>query len=256
MNNVKDLNVRDLNAKDLNVKDLVGRYVAVWNEGDADERRKRIRALWATDGATCHRLLDARGYDAIEARVTGAWDKFVREGKYIFRPKHAACHHDVVKFDWQMVTVPDGNVEAEGLSFLMLDREGRIRSDYQFNPTADEAGELVDRYVAVFNESDTEARRRRIAELFAPDGRFVSETIVRNGHRAIEAEAIEAHHAYVAKGFVFAPANRSHGHHNVTRFKWQTRDPVSGEVAAAGSDLLILDDSGRIRLDYQYVEPG
>jgi hypothetical protein len=238
-----------------NVNDLIDRYVAVWNESNADERRKRIRALWAPDGATCYRLLDARGYDAIEARVTSSWDKWLREGKYVFRRKRVACHHDVVKFDWEMVTVPDGKVAADGLNFLILNADGRIQSDYQFNPTVDEASELVDRYVAVFNESDAQARHRRIAELFAPDGSFVSETIVRNGHRAIEAEAIEAHHGYVTKGYVFVPAGSSHRHHNVARIKWRMQDKDSGEVAATGSEFLLLDENGRVRLDYQYDEP-
>src|SRR5215472_8535451 len=96
----------------MNVMDRVDRYVAVWNEPSADERRKRIRSLWARNGTTCYRLLDARGYEAIEARVTGSWDKWLRKGKYTFRPKNVVCHHGVIKFDWVMVTVPDGDVEA------------------------------------------------------------------------------------------------------------------------------------------------
>jgi hypothetical protein len=57
-------------------------YVAVSNEADVDERRRRIRGAWAPDGTTCYRLLDAHGYEAIEARVAGCWDKWLREGKY------------------------------------------------------------------------------------------------------------------------------------------------------------------------------
>ena len=68
----------------MNVMDLVDRYVAVWNEPNADERRKRIRSLWAPDGTTCYRLLDAHGYEAIEARVTSSWDKFPDKRIYFF----------------------------------------------------------------------------------------------------------------------------------------------------------------------------
>ena len=74
--------------------DLIDRYVALWNERDADVRRKSIAELWVPDGATCHRLLDSRGYDAIEARVAGA---------YVFRSRgNVAAHHNVVKFDWEI----------------------------------------------------------------------------------------------------------------------------------------------------------
>src|SRR5690349_12582911 len=43
--------------------DIVNRYVSVWNEPDAGERRRRIRSLWAADGTTCHRPLEAHGWE-------------------------------------------------------------------------------------------------------------------------------------------------------------------------------------------------
>jgi hypothetical protein len=52
--------------------DLIDCYVAVWNEPDRDQRRRRIESVWARGGTTCYRLLDARGYEAIEARVAGS----------------------------------------------------------------------------------------------------------------------------------------------------------------------------------------
>lgn len=61
--------------------DLIERYVAVWNKADRGTRRHRIESVWAPDGATCHRLLDARGYEAIEARVAGSWERWLGEGK-------------------------------------------------------------------------------------------------------------------------------------------------------------------------------
>ncbi len=234
--------------------DVVDNYVAVWNEPDADQRRRRIRSVWAPDGTTCYRLLDAHGYEAIEARVFGSWDKWLREGKYIFRPKNAVCHHDVLKTDWVMVTVPGDEVEAAGLSFLVLNPDGRIAHDYQFNPTIDDAAALAERYLAVWNESDAQARRRRVAELWAPDGSHITETLVRKGHRAIEAETLAAFDTYVANGFEFTSASSSQAHHNVARLTWRIQAKDSGKVAAAGSNLLILDEGGRIRLDYQFTD--
>jgi hypothetical protein len=239
----------------MDVQELVERYVAVWNEADPAVRRDRIRSLWAPDGTTCHRLLEARGHAAIEARVTGSWEKWLREGNHVFRPSKVACRHNAVKFDWVMVTVPAGDVVSPGLSFLLLDPQGRIQADYQFNPTADEAEMLVDRYLAAWNEPDIEARRRRVAELWAPDGDFLAARSQRHGHAALEAEIGRAHDAQGPQGLVFVPADRSHQHHGAAAFEWRLQGAGQGRIAAAGAEFLLLDESGRIRCDYRFDEP-
>jgi len=240
----------------IDMDDLVDRYVAVWNESDAAVRRQRIRALWAPEGRTCYRLLDAQGYEAIEARVVGSWEKWLQPGSHAFRPVQAAMHHDVVKFDWQMVTMPDAERAAGGLSFLGLDPEGRIDFDYQFNPTANDATELAERYVAMLNEPDAAARRDRVAALWAADGTYASKTAVMYGHDAIAAETAAAEAAHRAEGLRFAPAGCSQAHHNVARFGWRLQSADGGPPVAIGSELLICDDGGRIRFDCRFTEPS
>ena len=238
-----------------NVTELIERYVAVWNEADAGERRQRIETLWAPDGATCYRMLDARGWDAIHARVTASWEKWLRDGNYVFRAKRAFGHNDAVKFEWVMLKVPEQKVEATGLSFLLLDADGRLRRDYQFNPILGEARAFADRYVALWNERDTEKRRQRVAELWTADGAHVSAKGVRIGHGAIEDEAATIHAASLALGFVFAAGSHSQAHHDVVSLTWHRREKTGGKVVAAGADLLVLDRSGKIRFDYQFEEP-
>ena len=238
----------------INTPDVVANYMAVWNENDPERRRRRIQAVWAPDGATCNRMIDAHGYEAIEARVVGSWNKWLSEGQYIFRPKNVAQHHDVVKFEWVMTKVPGDHVEASGVSFLILNDEGRVAYDYQFNPTANDAEDLAERYVAMWNETEAAARLRRIDELFAPDGAYVNEASAARGRAAIEAEARETQDATIAKGFRFSTAGFSQTHHNVAQFRWRLR-PVAGDAdTAVGSDFVILDDQGRIRFDYQFEE--
>jgi hypothetical protein len=128
---------------------LADRYVAIWNESDADVRRRTIPELWAEDGlhmveppqevrdaAAALGLasaLEARGHDALEARVTRAYEEFVAPGEFRFRPRgDAARLRDVVKFTWEMVPVSGGDAAAVGLELLVLDGGGRIRADYQF----------------------------------------------------------------------------------------------------------------------------
>jgi hypothetical protein len=82
---------------DTDPQELVGRYVAVWNQPDAEVRRKAIHELWAEDGAHILQpsqeirkaaaglgfaaaVLEARGHDALEVRVTRSYEEFVAQG--------------------------------------------------------------------------------------------------------------------------------------------------------------------------------
>ena len=114
------------------LESLVDRYVAVWNEPDADRRRRGIAALWVEDGAHFTPSLEARGYEALEARVTSAHDRLVRSEGYVFSAKNVAGHHDTVKFNWEMRPAGGGPVAALGFDFFVLAEDGRIRVDYQF----------------------------------------------------------------------------------------------------------------------------
>jgi len=114
--------------------DIVARYVALWNEPDADERRTAIVALWAEDGVHYAPSHTCQGYTAIEARVTGAYERFVGSGDYVFR--HAGnveTHHNVMRFNWLMIPAKGGAPAAKGFDLFVLGDDGRIQADYQFN---------------------------------------------------------------------------------------------------------------------------
>jgi hypothetical protein len=111
---------------------LVERYVAVWNEPDAALRRRRIADLWTPEGANLTKTLEARGYEALEARVRASHEKWVRDGGCFFRPRDVQGHHGAVRFKWEMVSVSGGEVISVGYDFLVLADDGRIRTDYQF----------------------------------------------------------------------------------------------------------------------------
>lgn len=234
------------------IASIVDSYVAVWNEDDPAKRRQRIREVWSPDGTTCYRLMDAHGYDAIEQRVVSSWEKWLSEGRHVFRPKSFAVHHNVVKLDFIMVRLPGQDVEANGLCFLLLDRDGRIEHDYQFNPSANDAGELAERYVALLNEGNAVARRRQIGELWSPDGRIVSDESDKRGHQELE-QTFSKIRGRVSDGERFAFANLSQAHHGVARIKWQLLG-ADGRSTEMRNDLLVLDQRGRISADYQFRE--
>jgi len=84
------------------------------------------------DGLHYVKTREAHGYEALETRIVGSYEKNVRDGGNRFRAaKNAQALRGLVTFNWEMVTA-GGDVAAVGLEFLVLDNRGRIVTDYQF----------------------------------------------------------------------------------------------------------------------------
>ena len=130
--------------------ELAEKYLALWNEPDADRRRRMIAELWTEDGRHILQppqeireiagqpgigltaILEARGYEEIEARVASAYEHWVGSEGLSFRGRDDAERlGDVVKVHWEAVA-KDGEVFAVGLDFLVLTADGRIERDYVF----------------------------------------------------------------------------------------------------------------------------
>jgi hypothetical protein len=132
------------------VAELAERYLALWNEPDAEQRRRMIAKLWveqgrhvlqppqeirevaAQPGIAMTAILQARGYEEIEARAASVYDHWVGSEGLSFRGRHDADRlDDAVKFHWEAIA-KDGTVFAVGLCFLVLAADGRIERDYTF----------------------------------------------------------------------------------------------------------------------------
>jgi hypothetical protein len=115
------------------VQQLADRYAAVWNETDTERRRAAIAELWAPSGEHYTPTREVRGYAELEQRIIGSYEKNVRDGGNRFRVvRDARGFRDVVTFRWEMVPAEREEVAACGQIVLLLDNEGRIRTDYQF----------------------------------------------------------------------------------------------------------------------------
>src|SRR3954454_6567596 len=129
---------------------LAEKYVALWNEPDADRRRRMIAELWAQDGRhilqppqeiraiaaqpgiAMTAILRAQGYEEIEARAASVYEHWGGSEGLSFRGRDDADRlADVVKLHWEAVA-KDGTLSAVGLSFLVLAADGRIERDYTF----------------------------------------------------------------------------------------------------------------------------
>jgi hypothetical protein len=130
--------------------------------------------------------------------------------------------------------------------------------------------ELVDRYVAVWIEPDADRRRTAIAALWTKDGvqllqppqevlktaagLGLTPTLQARGHDELEVRVTRAYEEFIAPGeFVFRARDNAACLGNVVKFNWEMVTG-SGEVAGVGLEVLILDDDGRIRIDYQFIE--
>src|SRR5919112_3173963 len=129
---------------------LAERYIALWNEPEADRRRRMIAELWAEDGRhilqppqeirriaaqpgiAMTAILEAQGHGEIEARAASVYEHWVGSEGLSFRGRDDADRlDDVVKLHWEAVA-KDETVIAVGLSVLVLAAEGRIARDYTF----------------------------------------------------------------------------------------------------------------------------
>jgi len=117
--------------------DLVDRYVALWNEADPDQRRRRIAELWHENGLHANRRAEWRGHAQMMERVTGSYEKSIRDGGHRFEPASPPeGYRNVVRFTWYMRPQQGGAIAAQGSELLVLAPDGRIAADYQFiDPT-------------------------------------------------------------------------------------------------------------------------
>ena len=129
---------------------FVEQYLALWNEPEADQRRRMIAELWTEDarhilqppqeiraiaaqpGIASTAILEARGHAEIDARATSAYEHWVGSEGFSFRGRDDADRlGDVVKLHWEAIA-SDDSVFAVGLSLLILAPDGRIERDYTF----------------------------------------------------------------------------------------------------------------------------
>jgi hypothetical protein len=113
--------------------ELTDRYVAMWNETNAERRNQTVRELWVDDGMECTPARETRGHAALEARVTASHEKNVRDAGCLFRSCHnAEGHHGLIKFNWEMFRVSDSVIQATGFYMLLVEDSGKIRQAWLF----------------------------------------------------------------------------------------------------------------------------
>lgn len=108
-------------------------YMAMWHEPDPARRRERVTALFAPDAENTTRRFIVRGLEEIGARVDRAYQEWVSDKGFVFRPAgNTAAHNHLIKFVWEMVPRAGGPVDSRGLDIFVLAPDDKIRALYQF----------------------------------------------------------------------------------------------------------------------------
>jgi hypothetical protein len=111
------------------LQDLADRYIAAWNETDADARRRLVDASWAEDARYTDPLVVAEGRDAVDATLAAVQAQFPGLVFRLGGPVDA--HHDIARFTWELGPA-DGEALVVGFDVLVADAEGRIAQVHGF----------------------------------------------------------------------------------------------------------------------------
>jgi hypothetical protein len=115
--------------------------------------------------------------------------------------------------------------------------------------------DLADRYLAAWNETDADARRALLDQVFTEDVTYTDPLADVAGRNGLDA-AIAAVQAQFP-GWVFRLAGPADAHHDQMRFTWHL-GPEDGEPPITGSDVAVTDGDGRIRTVLGFLDrvPG
>jgi hypothetical protein len=98
-------------------------YLALWNEDDADRRRRMIAEGWSTEVRYVDPLMAGDGPEGVASMIDAVRGRFPGHG---FELKGVADGHGpFVRFSWTLGG-PDGARVVGGTDMVRLDREGRI----------------------------------------------------------------------------------------------------------------------------------
>lgn len=102
--------------------------------------------------------------------------------------------------------------------------------------------QLVDRYIATWNETDPAARRAAIAAVWAEGGSYVDPLMAATGHDALDAMIAGVQARF--PGLEMRRAGAVDGHNDRARFGWEL-GPAGAPGLVGGIDVAMVSD-GRL----------
>ncbi|MCF2525920.1 nuclear transport factor 2 family protein [Yinghuangia soli] len=121
--------------------------------------------------------------------------------------------------------------------------------------TATDYTAIVERYLAVWNETDP-AKRQKLAEAaFTPEATYTDPLAAVAGRDAVDMVIGAVQGQF--PGLVFTLGGPVDGHHDIVRFTWHL-GPEGGEALAIGFDVARIAEDGRVEtvLGFLDMVPG
>ncbi|MFE4954652.1 nuclear transport factor 2 family protein [Streptomyces sp. NPDC056653] len=104
--------------------------------------------------------------------------------------------------------------------------------------------DAVQRYFVAWNAATPEDLAKAVAAAFTEDAAYTDPLADVCGHDGLAAAISGARQQF--PGFEFKLTGTPDGHHDIVRFSWDLVSTDDGSAPAAGSDVITLDDDGRI----------
>jgi SnoaL-like domain len=115
-----------------------------------------------------------------------------------------------------------------------------------------EITEVIDTYIAAWNETDATRRLELVTRAWAPDATYVDPLMSGQGHKGIDAMIAGAQEQF--PGHRFELSFGPDAHNDMVRFAWQLYGPDGGAAVAAGADFGALAGDGRLESVTGFLE--
>ena len=108
------------------VSEVIDRYIAAWNETDAERRHELVTAAWTEDATYLDAHRSGQGHSGISLMIQKVQEQFPG---YQFRLKSGVeDHNGRVRFQWEAGGTQDAPLHFVGTDFGMIAGDGRLES--------------------------------------------------------------------------------------------------------------------------------
>ena len=118
--------------------------------------------------------------------------------------------------------------------------------------TTDTITNVIDTYIAAWNERVPERRRALVAAAFADDATYLDPMMSGAGGDELDALIAGAQDQFPGHRFVLHGAPDAH--HDAVRFSWRLEPAAGGDAVAIGHDFGTLAGDGRLQRVVGFLE--
>lgn len=110
---------------------------------------------------------------------------------------------------------------------------------------------LVDGYIAMWNETDPSARARIVEQVWESDASYVDPMAEAHGRETIDATIGAVQGQF--PGMSFALGGDVDAHHNLARFTWQLGTAQTPDMVV-GFDVAVISDGGKLQAVHGFLD--